>query len=123
LDGFRAGRGGQCHGVQDKSTTNPCPNPRVPNKNAPSSGTNGLVIDCSKKIGVGASGNGGSTLPHKSASFKEALANRGGQFPGRQATCTQTYLVDLAKDVPLLTIENPEVEEYFKNLSQDAMIG
>ncbi|KAH9316712.1 hypothetical protein KI387_025339, partial [Taxus chinensis] len=123
LDGFRAGRGEQCHGDRDKFAANLCPNPRVPKKNVPSSGTGGLRNDCSRKIGVGASGNGGSAQPHKFASFKEALANRGGQFSGRRASCTQTYLVDLAEDVPSLTIENPKVEEYFKNLSQDAMIG
>ncbi|KAH9303743.1 hypothetical protein KI387_008147, partial [Taxus chinensis] len=56
LDGFWAGRGEQCPDDRDKSTTNSCPNPRVPNKNVPSFGTSRLGNYCSKKIGVGASG-------------------------------------------------------------------
>ncbi|KAH9325649.1 hypothetical protein KI387_005827, partial [Taxus chinensis] len=66
--------------------------------------------------------NHGSGHHQKASSFKEALENRGGSSSGIHTAKTQAYLVDLAEDIPSLTIENPEVEEYFKKLTRDAVV-
>ncbi|KAH9316960.1 hypothetical protein KI387_018729, partial [Taxus chinensis] len=98
------------------------PNPRASKTKIFSEG-GGAEGTVSGTRGGGDSGNHGLGHHQKASSFKEALENRGDSSSGIHTVKTQAYLVDLAEDIPSLTIENPEVEEYFKNLTRDAVVG
>ncbi|KAH9288305.1 hypothetical protein KI387_032422, partial [Taxus chinensis] len=82
----------------------------------------GAKKDYNRSSGGSATGHHGPDISRKTTSFKDILENSSGRSSGKQTTSNLAYLVDLAEDIPSVTIENPEVEEYFKNLSRDAVI-
>ncbi|KAH9320074.1 hypothetical protein KI387_021843, partial [Taxus chinensis] len=105
-----------------RTTVDLCPNPRVSKLVEPSSGHVGPNKYFNRNNGGSDTNSRGLAHSQKTTSFKDILENRGGRTPSKNSPNNQTYLVDLAEDIPSLIIENPEVEEYYKNLSRDVVI-
>ncbi|KAH9323345.1 hypothetical protein KI387_017984, partial [Taxus chinensis] len=104
--------------VAHRERRNLCPNPQPSNEKFRSAV--GLALWGFSETATRNSGGeaqGSENFKHR-VSFKDALGKTNGNNLGNQV-----YLVDFAEEIPSLTIEVQEVEEYYQNLSRDAIIG
>ncbi|KAH9306360.1 hypothetical protein KI387_010764, partial [Taxus chinensis] len=89
-----------------------CPNPKLaPEKSKIVAGQGSRGINSKGNKKGGAQGRGRT-------SFKDALGKSKGNNPGNQQ-----YLVDIAVEILSMVIDGQEVEDYYQNLSRDAIIG